>query len=86
MKIHCPSPSITLTGINQTSDILMNVSTTTMTLQSQSAALNTTLGGIATDVDALVVACMANPAVSSECSNIPSATTFQLGADYANVS
>jgi prominin 1 len=72
-------------GINQTSDILMNVSATTQQLQSDGTDLSTTLGNIATNVGSLRSSCDGIPALSSQCANIPPSSVFQAGANYNNL-
>ena len=81
---HPPSPSSLLApGINQTSDILMNVSTTSQDLRTAGNTLTTTLDSISSRVETLQAAC---GGVVSQCSDIPDPSTFQAGANYSNVS
>jgi prominin 1 len=72
------------TGINETSNILMDVSTTTQQLQSNGDMLTTSLNSISMDVDSLRSTCVSSSI--PDCSTIiPPSTMFEAGVDFNNL-
>ena len=76
-----PTLPIYATGINETSDILSDISSTSQQLRSLGAALDATLTAVSDDITQL--SCPGNvPA----CSDVPDPNTFRSGANYSQVS